>query len=144
MTRYIYALLDPDTDEVRYIGQTINPAMRYEAHRYRTSKPASRKDFWVNSLAAIGKQPKFHILEEDADFNAETKWILHYHKQGAPLTNGTGIDDQTTVRVSKSVKAKVLDFIKKENARTNSAIYLSDVVNAAIEAYLESHESEEK
>lgn len=28
----IYALCDPDTNEVRYIGQTVNMAMRLQGH----------------------------------------------------------------------------------------------------------------
>jgi predicted GIY-YIG superfamily endonuclease len=82
MTVFIYALIDPDTSDVRYIGKTVNPESRYRdhcntGHEYRNP----RKVAWVKALKSQGKKPVLAILEECTDEGweeAESKWIKHY------------------------------------------------------------------
>ena len=46
---WIYALLDPETGEPRYVGKAINPQVRYAQHRYHP-------DFMPKSWRTIGVQ----------------------------------------------------------------------------------------
>jgi hypothetical protein len=91
MIVYIYALLDPDTDDVRYIGKTKNLAQRLSSHCLSSSKQSNpHKWRWIDKLKADGKKPKMLILdqcEQDSWQESERHWIAHYRSIGARLTN---------------------------------------------------------
>lgn len=90
MTVFIYALLDPDTNEVRYIGKTNNLAKRMRGHCGQDLKRASYKSRWIKKLIASGKKPKITVIEECAENNwqvSEKHWIAYYRSIGARLTN---------------------------------------------------------
>lgn len=62
---YIYTLEDPRTDEVRYVGKTINPKDRLRHHisKARTSKsPKEHSKRWIKSLLNENLLPKMKIL----------------------------------------------------------------------------------
>lgn len=90
-TVYVYALTDPDTEEVCYIGRTVNPYKRNLAHgdvSLRWDKSPKAK--WMAELKAQGKTPNMHVLEAcafDGWQEGEQRWISHYRKVGAPLLN---------------------------------------------------------
>jgi hypothetical protein len=72
----IYALLDPRTNGIRYVGRTIDPPGRLRAHVQAPSSAAMAA--WVGSLAEDGLAPSMDVLEtcEDADADVvETRWI---------------------------------------------------------------------
>lgn len=58
----IYALCDPDTDEVRYIGKANNARKRLQSHIWNKSKslPVCR---WIRKLHREGKSPTLVVLE---------------------------------------------------------------------------------
>lgn len=90
----IYALRDPITMDLRYVGKADDPERRFRDHlspgqldRYR-----SRKNSWLKGLVALGLRPYLEIVDEvpaDQANEAERYWIEWYRSQGAPLTNGT-------------------------------------------------------
>lgn len=61
--QYVYALLAPDDDLVRYIGATKNPVTRFDSHlqvaRRSPKTPVTR---WISSLIAQGQSPRMDIL----------------------------------------------------------------------------------
>lgn len=70
----IYALQDPITEDIRYIGRTKNPHMRLFSHM--SCKDNKDKWDWVCALKALNFKPKMICLDEvdsDIDF-----WELHY------------------------------------------------------------------
>ena len=93
--KLIYALLDPDTSEVRYIGKTTNGLRRAKAHLWPSSRhgKTDRKNRWINSLVAKGKTPAICILAHYDDatdlYQAECDYIALYKHLGARLTNTT-------------------------------------------------------
>lgn len=61
----IYALADPGSGEIRYIGQTIvRPSIRLEGHRHSGTKRVSE---WIRSLVDRGEQPMLIELETGVD-----------------------------------------------------------------------------
>lgn len=86
----IYALCDPDTNEVRYIGQTVCFKTRLYEHLYNEIHKQTPKTVWVQGLRKNGKRPKIVAIEIVAmsEANAaENKWIHHYLNAGNQLTN---------------------------------------------------------
>jgi hypothetical protein len=87
MTWYVYALCDPDTFAIRYIGKSSNPAKRLAAHRSDSASTPIRE--W---LASLGAEPNIRILEESATETGalvlEHGWVAQLTKQGVVLLNG--------------------------------------------------------
>lgn len=97
-TNYIYALVDPRTDAVRYIGKSIRPKERLANHLNERSN--SWRNHWLRKMRADGVRPVLRILEvvESDDWQtAERRWIAHGRALGWRLTNctsgGDGVPD---------------------------------------------------
>jgi hypothetical protein len=99
---YIYALVCPESNQVRYIGKSINPTKRLGAHvssavRFAYDHHTAR---WIRKLAASGLKPCVEVLqalEVGQDWrSAERMWIAKAKEQGWPITNttagGEGLD----------------------------------------------------
>lgn len=88
---FIYGLIDPRTDEIRYVGQTVNPANRFSAH-LRGLKETSQKAEWVRELLDAGFCPVMKILEVcpmEKRNSREVDWIVKLRTDGFNLTNAT-------------------------------------------------------
>ncbi len=79
---YIYALKDPATDEVRYVGRTLEPSVRSNAHINRTGDTAKHR--WVAELKRKGLEPRFVILEVCTAENWHTKEAEYMQKFAGP------------------------------------------------------------
>jgi hypothetical protein len=90
---HIYALLDPMTKRVRYIGWSGNPYKRLNDHCNGALRVRSYKAHWIQGLLRTGHRPLMVILESGCDargyIDAEPNWIAYYRSIGAPLTNAT-------------------------------------------------------
>lgn len=90
-TTYIYALSDPDTGEVRYIGKADDPHARYLRHLGAQELNAnSYKARWIRSLLRSGKKPEMFIVDSvpsDQWQQAEREWIAACRDAGDRLTN---------------------------------------------------------
>lgn len=86
----VYAVLDPDTCEVRYVGKTCQKlSSRISGHR--KSKENNHRANWFRSIYAKGKEPIFIVLEEcyEGWQEVEQFWISYLLFLGANLTNAT-------------------------------------------------------
>lgn len=116
---YIYALYDPDTHLVRYIGKTSRPERRLQEHIRNKDREDTRKTRWINKLLFGGKLPEIKILEvvcETAWEAAEQKWIAFFRAKGLDLVNltdgGDGLhnpSEETRKKLSATQKAKYSD-----------------------------------
>ena len=58
----IYVLADPDTREVRYVGQSVNPRRRYNLHMTKARKGSEYPVHdWIRSLIDKGKKPLMSV-----------------------------------------------------------------------------------
>jgi hypothetical protein len=88
----IYALVDPRSGEVRYIGLS----RRSTVERLRSHLSAARNSastychFWLTSLLNSDLKPLLVVVEEtDNPTVREQFWIRHYRQAGCRLTNCT-------------------------------------------------------
>lgn len=100
--RFVYALVDPRSSRIRYVGCSYNPKKRMESQlteaRARRSNPKYAKvpdNFpprlrWLTELIDGGNSPIVVILEE-CEYSEwrerENYWIVTLHEAGADLTN---------------------------------------------------------
>ena len=86
--KYIYALVDPRDDTIRYVGETADPEKRLMRHIMRSKTACMRE--WIGELRAVDKAPRMRIVEVlDYEYSiiAEQHWIHHYLDLGANLLN---------------------------------------------------------
>jgi len=96
----MYALLEPGTSSIRYIGQTVNLNDRYGQHLSsgrsgRDKRPVAQ---WIRKLFAEGKKPVMQVLEEFVDNSFAFKdsiarerfWIKQALIAKLPLLNMVG------------------------------------------------------
>lgn len=88
----IYALADPDTREIRYVGQTVVPGRRKWLHGSTSNNRGDRKVCaWVRDLLATGRKPLMVELETTREADSrEVHWIAHMSETGARLLNMNG------------------------------------------------------
>lgn len=119
---HIYALLDPRTGKLRYIGKTINPRARLNQHcspvHCRNHKAHSTH--WCLGLLQQGLRPVYRTLEicpaGTPWWLREQWWIATCKRLGCPLLNrsvggeagGLGVhrSDEFRQRVSRALKGR--------------------------------------
>src|SRR5262245_24661958 len=89
----IYALIDPTSLDIRYIGYTScnPPELRLQAHiKDALSGGNYHNHRWIRKLHQDGLVPEFGIVEEVNEFNwsdREQFWIKTLRELGYNLTN---------------------------------------------------------
>lgn len=90
---YIYGLIDPRTNKIRYIGQTIQSLKnRLNGHigDAKYNRYNRRKENWIKSLFKLKLEPLIEIIEECSKEKLnerESYWISYYNDND--LTNLT-------------------------------------------------------
>ena len=116
----IYALVDPFTSQVRYIGFTTNVDCRLSRHiNDAESGVASHKCHWIRSVLSKGSEPLLRVLEEGSGSSwkdSEKYWIKFYREEvGALLTNltdggegaiGLKHSEESKLRMSRSASTR--------------------------------------
>lgn len=112
---FVYHLVDPTDQTVKYVGSTVNPTARYLAHlnealsatRCRTSK-----DEWIVGLLKLGMQFVMRIVSSCDIQVAGVSELREYESQkasGAVLLNGCkpkkdrGGKDMVSERINASI-----------------------------------------
>jgi len=116
----IYALQDPRTFEIRYVGLTTKGLARPNEHlkRFTTKKVAKFPIYkWIKKLDKLNLKPHILVIQEFNEskclFDAEIYWISYFKNQGSPLLNCTsGGDGVRNMIVTDEFKKKVSDGTK--------------------------------
>src|SRR5262245_15102113 len=99
-TTFIYALICPDSGEMKYIGKANNPKRRLKDHMSDFRGQEYNKALWISRMKREKKKPILEIIEEvamDCWQAAEEFWIAYYKFIGANLLNikegGNGLSE---------------------------------------------------
>lgn len=134
-TSYVYALVDPRNDEVRYIGITKRePFVRFNSHIGDARKNThTRKRAWIRSLLNENLEPTFAVIESgnfawEELCALEIAYIAQYTLEGHDLTNetegGDGLNGfaaprtpEWRQRLSEATKRQMASYSPEEIAK---------------------------
>lgn len=90
----IYALVEPISNEIKYIGKTKQELRkRLSAHIHESKTSNTKKNTWIQSLKKKGLKPKIEeidlVLETEWEF-WEIYWIAQFKTWGFELKNTDG------------------------------------------------------
>jgi hypothetical protein len=124
----IYALIDPRTAAVRYVGKADNPYHRLRRHVYEGRSNAA-KCAWFDELRALGLWPEVRVLEtvpREQWEERERHWIATMRARGADLLNicegGNGLTTHT---------AETREFLRHKFAGRPPAQHVMEAAHAA-------------
>jgi group I intron endonuclease len=115
---YIYILIDPRDNQIRYVGKTNNPIGRMRSHMNYCYKETNHKSYWLRQLADMEIEPILYVIEETtiAEWEEREKfWIRYYKNEGCNLTNlswggqgnlGIEVSDETRNKMSEAARKK--------------------------------------
>ena len=73
---FIYSLIDPRTNEVKYIGRSKDPKNRLFTHINESRTRSSSKDLWIKELMQEGYVPELFVV--DFFYTELDKWEIFY------------------------------------------------------------------
>ena len=129
---HIYGLIDPRTNELRYVGMSKRPRRRLTFHMCASQlRSKNHRAHWLRGLLAAGARPELVILEtvsNDTWQEAEQFWIGYFKFIGANLTNSTeggeglsGIGPEGRERCGAARRGKSFVFSDVHKARIAEA-----------------------
>ena len=87
----VYAIIDPESEEPFYVGETMHFPRRQRAHLRTAHERTKRAAAKIAQILAKGQVPIFKAIEfcttKEAALAAETKWIKHYVERGYTVWN---------------------------------------------------------
>lgn len=89
-TTFIYALKDPTTGAIRYIGKTKNPRGRFSSHISNIRRENNHRARWIRSLLVRGFKPTLEIIDEVPVLEWpqwEVAYIEFFREQDCDLVN---------------------------------------------------------
>jgi hypothetical protein len=132
----IYALIDPQTNEVRYVGKTKRTLrIRLRAHINDNPKHNTHKFNWIKMLKSDDIEPiivELEVCNENNWIEREKYWIKQYNNLTNLTTGGEGCD-YFTVATQELISRKVKRAWENEEYRNNiskqRSLYWSDEKN---------------
>ncbi len=91
-TTFIYALLDPRTGAIRYVGKADDPQKRLGDHLRQCKCGESYRAHWLRQLLRDGLRPLLEVVDEVAQSEwaaVECAYVTFYKEQGCELVNAT-------------------------------------------------------
>lgn len=102
---FVYHLICPIENTVKYVGKTSKPKTRYNQHIKKLDKQMTPKRMWLESLFENGLLPKLEIIAEfeddilareaeqkQLDMNISTALNIHNPRKGAKSSKWRNID----------------------------------------------------
>lgn len=92
---YIYALVDPRTGEIRYVGKTympLNKRLSLHLSNVKRHEEKNHRYYWLHSLISVNLSPEIRLLEtcsKEDWIEREQYWVARGKELGWNLTNTT-------------------------------------------------------
>ena len=119
---YIYGLIDPETNEIRYIGKTNDPKRRLDKHINECFKENTPKGNWICELKDKNLIPSMVILDQTSydELNKLEKEYIKKYKKIGNLTNVTegrkhNKDTKEKLKLCHPTRKIVLQFDMENN-----------------------------
>jgi hypothetical protein len=118
---FVYGLVDPRTEQVRYVGRSSSGIRRPRRHTAPSElRGKSHKKNWLRQLLAEGFQPRVVVIESlgsPEELSArERYWIRWFRDAGAPLTNTTaGGEGSLGAKPSIETRQKMSEALKRRD-----------------------------
>lgn len=129
MKIFIYALANPLTREVRYVGLTRD--IKARIRRYRNRAHTAHLAHWLKSLQSDPLLTVLEVIEDGTADKAERRWIAYFRASGARLLNFTD-GGEGAFSLTPETIAKMKDARRRNPLRGP----MSDKHKAAIKAAL--------
>ena len=114
---FIYGLIDPVTNQLRYVGKSVNPKSRFRKHIQESKNKQTYKDRWINSILN-GYKPELIIIDEVDLCNWEfweKHYISYFKSIGCKLTNTTDGGDNPPNHKGRKRTKEEIEKISKSN-----------------------------
>jgi hypothetical protein len=139
-TPLIYALCDPRTEAVRYIGQSENGLVRARKHaRQARCGERGHKANWIRQLQTLGLDYIIVIVEQttiDRLDDRERHWIKYYRAQGHLLNvldGGSNLRELPPGYISEKARARQAALPPEvRRARAENGLRVAHAANAAL------------
>jgi len=131
-TTFIYELIDPITDETRYIGKSDNPSKRLSGHL--KDKSHTYKVSWIKSLKNNNLYPILNIIDEvnESEWQFWERFYISLYRswncrlvnlaqggEGGSLRKGYKTSAETKRKISLAHKGKTFSKEHKEKISKN-------------------------
>lgn len=105
---FIYGLIDPRTECLRYVGKTTDLRKRFLRHCNPRRSDRSHRGCWLRGLRNLGLQPTMVVLEEIDEATTalvECFWISSLRAAGADLVNAANGGEGGATRTGQKSSA---------------------------------------
>lgn len=129
----IYALVDPRTREVGYVGKTVLPPGVRLCNHISDARGCNdnKRRRWINALVDQGTAPEIFVIEEvchDEWDEAERAWIAYFRSLGQAAANSHGggqrgrpggwrMSDEQKAKISASLKGRMPSSSSLDNLK---------------------------
>jgi group I intron endonuclease len=133
-TVFIYVLIDPISNQIRYVGKTTNIKRRVQRHINERFLHDSYKDRWIRKLINDNFYPEIEMIDEVPKNNWgywEQFYISYFKFLGCSLTNGTIGGDappstkgrkhtiESKIKMSNTKKGRPIPWLNNGSERTD-------------------------
>ena len=123
----IYILKDPNTNEIRYVGKTINIKRRYYQHTNKNFQEKTKTYVanWILSLLKNKQKPIIESIEQCLNWEErEVYWISYYKNLGCNLCNlAEGGKGCSGYKKTEEQKKKHSEAFKGKNTWTKGMVF---------------------